>query len=81
MPIPYPWWQYHGYLGLGLVLHIQGQYEEPRRTGEELLPCKEQLKTSAIGKSKDHDKGTNIRMFLKMKLKNQANLLTIQVPF
>jgi hypothetical protein len=80
MSIPYPWWQYHGDLGLGLVLHIQRQYEELGRTREEFLPCKEQLKTSAIGKSKDHDKGTNIRIFLKIKPKSQTNLLTIQVP-
>ncbi len=61
MPIPYPWWQYHGYLGLGLVLHIRGQYEDLGRIGEEFLRCKEQLKTSAIGKLKDCDKGKNIR--------------------
>jgi len=77
--IPCPWWQYHGYLGLGLVLHIQGQYEEPRRIGKKLLSCKEQLKTFTIGKLKDHDKGTNTIIFLKTKLKSQANLLTIQV--
>ncbi len=80
MLIPYPWWQYHGYLGLGLVLHIRGQYEKPWRIGKELLPCKKQLKTSTIGKTNDHDKGTNIRKVLKIKFKNQANLLTIQVP-
>jgi hypothetical protein len=58
-------------LDLGLVLHIQGQYEEPRRIRKKLLLCKEQLKTFTIGKLKDHDKGTNTIIFLKTKLRSK----------
>lgn len=49
--IPNPLWQYHGCLGLGLILHIQGQYEEPRRIGYE-LPCKEMQKNLCNWKNK-----------------------------
>ncbi len=75
MPIPYPWWQHHGYLGLGLVLHIRGQYEELGRTGEELLLCKEQLKNYAIRKLKDHDKGQILKSLKAKQTYSQSKFL------